>query len=94
MSYRIEYDERIDKYELVRNETSLFPKMLTASFGLFLLLTFCLWQEGAELLKSILIPGDDVVTVQAFRNMTNDLRSGAGLEDAVYTFCRCVIYGG
>lgn len=94
MSYRIVYDGRIDKYEAVRNETSLFPVLLAAAFGLFLLLTLCLWQEGAEQLKSILIPGEDVVTLQAFRNMANDLRSGAGLEDAVYTFCRCVIHGG
>lgn len=93
MSYRIEYDGRIDKYELVRNTTSRFPWLLAAAFGLFLLLTLCFWQEGTDQLKSILIPGDDTVTVQAFCNMTNDLRSGAGIRDAMYTFCQSVVHG-
>lgn len=93
MSYRIEYDGRIDKYEVVRNTKSRFPGLVTAAFGLFLLLTLCLWQEGAEQFKSILIPGEDAVTVQAFYNMTNDLRSGAGIRDAVYIFCQSVIHG-
>lgn len=93
MSYRIEYDGRIDKYEVVQDTTSRFPVLLTAAFGLFLLLTLCFWQEGAEQLISFLIPGEDAVTVQAFYNMTNDLRSGAGVREAANTFCQSVIHG-
>lgn len=43
--------------------------------------------------RSFLIPGEDAVTVQAFQNMTDDLRSGATLGDAVEAFCRFVIHG-
>lgn len=91
MSYRIEYDSRAGKYE-VRKDMDLFPLVL-ASFGLFLLLTFCLWPTGAAELKAFLIPGEDAVTVAAFSAMTDDLRSGASIMDAVEAFCRSVIHG-
>lgn len=94
MSYRIEYDGRIDKYEVVPEYRSRLPYFLAAFFCLFLLLTVVFWQEGWEQLKSILIPGEDEITVQAFLNMTDDLRSGAGMRDSIYTFCRSVIHGG
>lgn len=93
MGYRIEYDGRINQYEIVEHRKSRLPFLLSASFMLFILVTLVFWQDGAEYLKFVLIPGENAVTVQAFRNMTNDLRSGAGLRDAVFTFCESVIYG-
>jgi hypothetical protein len=91
MSYRIEYDCGAGKYE-VREEADIFPWIL-AAFGIFLLLTFCFWTEGASVLKEILIPGEDMVTIQAFSAMTDDLRSGATILDAVESFCKAVIHG-
>ena len=91
MSYRIEYDGRTDRYEVAREGRSRLPFLVTATFCLFVLLTLAFWKEGTEQIKSLLIPGDDALTVQAFQNMANDLRSGAEIADAVYAFCRCVI---
>ena len=91
MSYRIDYDSRAGKYE-VRKDLDLFPWIL-AALGIFLMLTFCFWPEGAAELKEFLIPGKDAVTVQAFSAMTDDLRSGASILEALEAFCNSVIHG-
>lgn len=93
MGYRIEYDGQIGKYEVRRDTPKRFPILITGALAGFLLFTYLFWPEGQAKLQSFLIPGDDVLTVQAFHNMTSDLRSGADLSEAVYTFCRYVIHG-
>ena len=90
MGYRIEYDGRAGKYE-VKSERKALPKILLCA--LILVAALCLWPQGAQKLRSFLIPGEDAVTVQAFKNMTNDLRSGARVGEAVEAFCRYVIHG-
>lgn len=91
MSYRIEYDGRVGRYEL-REERHACPAIL-AVVGLFALLTFCFWPVGAERVRSFLIPGEDTVTIQAFSSMTEDLRGGAGIRDAIEGFCHRVVHG-
>ena len=44
-----------------------------------------LWQK--------LIPGDPEVTTAAFQNMTEYLRNGRSISDAVVVFCETVIEG-
>lgn len=92
MGYRIEYDTFVGKYEIREKKRTKWPLVMLAVSLLFLL-TCGVWTEGAQKLRSFLIPGDDAVTVQAFKSMTEDLRSGASLGDAVYTFCHYVIHG-
>lgn len=91
MGYRIEYDGRAGKYE-VHAERKLFPVLLMCSAALILVAMF-LWPQGVQALRSILIPGEDAVTLAAFQNLTADLRSGASVGDAVEAFCRFVIHG-
>ncbi len=91
MSYRIEYDNGAGKYE-IRREQRVLPMILWVSMAGFLL-TMCFWPEAAAQVRSFLIPGEDAVTIQAFSAMTDDLRSGAELRDAVEGFCRLVIHG-
>lgn len=93
MGYRIEYDRGNRVYEVRRERPCRFPLLLAACFGLFLLGSAYFWPEGAGMLRSALIPGEDAVTVQAFQTMTDDLRSGATITDAVEAFCRYVIHG-
>lgn len=93
MGYRIEYDGRIDRYEVIKDGPNRFLKLVLGAFCLFLVGTFCFWTRGEEALRDFLIPGEDAVTVAAFRLMGHDLRSGADLRDAVYTFCRTILYG-
>lgn len=90
MGYRIEYDGRAGKYE-VKPEGKRLPMILLCA-GV-LVAALCLWPQGAQKLRSFLIPGEDTVTVQAFQNMTDDLRSGATVGEAVEAFCRYVIHG-
>ena len=90
MGYRIEYDGRAGKYEVKREGKGL-PKVLLC--GVILIAALILWPQGAQKLRSFLIPGEDAVTVQAFHNMTDDLRSGATVGEAVEAFCRYVIHG-
>ncbi len=91
MSYRIEYDSRINKYE-VKQEKNLFPMFLVLSF-MVISLIFCIQPGMLDAVRSFLIPGEDTVTMQAFSAMSDDLRSGAGLWEAVEVFCRGVIHG-
>lgn len=93
MGYRIEYDGRIGKYEVRKEQATHFPFLITGALAAFLVFTYLFWSEGQDRLRSFLIPGEDAVTVQAFYNMTSDLRSGSSVSEAVYTFCRCVIHG-
>ena len=90
MSYRINYDKKSEKYE-VKKDTDVFPWFL-AAFGLFLIMIFSLRAESPEALREILIPGEDSVTLQAFHSMTDDLRSGATITDAIECFCRTVLH--
>lgn len=93
MAYRIEYDSRGGKYEIKKDKPSRLPVLAAAAFLLFLLFTFQFWDAGAEVIRDLLIPGDREVTVRAWDHMTDDLRSGAGLQDAFAAFCAEVLDG-
>ena len=41
-----------------------------------------------------IVPGDPAVTTGAFSTMIEDVRSGQGVPDAVFSFCKNVISGG
>ena len=91
MSYRIEYDGREGKYE-VRRERNILP-ILVLFAAAFLFVALCTQPQWVEKLRNLLIPGEDGVTIQAFHNMTDDLRSGASVGEALEVFCRFVIHG-
>ena len=93
VSYRIEYDGAVGKYE-VRNIKSGNIPVLYAAAMIIGLAFLCLTRPQArEVLRSVLIPGSDAVTTAAFQTMTNDLRSGTGLYDAFFDFCHMVLHG-
>ena len=91
MGYRIEYDGQAGKYQ-VHEERKRFPVLFLFTTGL-ILATMFFWPQGVQELRSMLIPGDDALTLQAFQTMTDDLRSGATVGEAVEAFCRFVIHG-
>lgn len=90
----IEYDPAEKKYEIRRNQSGRFFFLLAAALCLFVIGTLHFWPEGREILISIVIPGEDAVTIAAFRNMTGNLRAGATVGDAIAAFCSDVIQGG
>ena len=89
VGYRIEYDGQAGRYE-VKPEKNWFPGIVIVT--VLVLISICFWPGDMQKFRSFLIPGEDAVTVQAFRNMTDDLRSGATLGEAVEAFCRFVIH--
>ena len=93
LGYRIEYDGGIGKYEVRKYSPYKRPALLAAAVCLFFLLTFCFWPEGADYIREALIPGENAVTATAFENLTQRLRQGENLQDAVTAFCSDVIHG-
>lgn len=93
MGYHIEYDKGTRAYE-IRKKYPLRVYALTAGcFLLFLVLTLHYWPGGREVLQECLIPGDNRITFQALENMTDSLRAGSSLGDAVTAFCREILDG-
>lgn len=63
-------------------------RLLTAGFALaFVVAVRCFWPEGTRMLRSVLLPGDNAAFVQ----MTEEIRAGAPVGDAVTAFCRSVV---
>lgn len=93
MGYRIEYDRGTGSYEVTKDTPWRFGVLTVISFGLFLLLSSWFWPEGIEFIRDLMIPGDDAVTIQAFQNLTQELRGGTDVRDAVTAFCHEVIRG-
>lgn len=93
MGYRIEYDSGKKQYEVRRKDPLRFPAMVAGALVLFVLLTMVFWDAGAAAIRDALIPGDDVVTLQALESLASDLRSGASVQEAVTAFCREIVDG-
>lgn len=88
LSYRIEYDRSVGKYQVRKDRSPIIPALAGLLF--FAILIF--FPGSREEIVSLLIPGEDSVTVTAFHTMTDDLRSGAGIYDAFWDFCSVVIH--
>lgn len=93
MAYRIEYDSRNQKYEITSPKRTCFPGLLLGAVTAFFLLTASFWPEGWAALRDIMIPGDDAVTLQALECMSDNLRNGMELGDAITSFCREIMDG-
>lgn len=93
MAYRIEYDACGKTYEIHASQEHTFGKSLIASFALFLILTLLFWPEGAAVLREILIPGDNVQTMEAMESFSRNLRDGVSFREAFSVFCREIIHG-
>ncbi len=94
MGYIIAYDGYAKQFEVRQSHTLRFSLLLAAAFFVFVLLTANFWPQGYGMLRSILIPGDDDLTLQAVENMTQNLKAGASLMDAAEAFCVEVIRAG
>lgn len=93
MAYRIEYDGGNQKYEIIMPRQESFLWMISAALMLFILLTAFFWQEGWEVLRDMLIPGDDTVTLNALSGLMGNLHGGMELGEAIRAFCEEVLNG-
>lgn len=88
MGYRIRYGP---EPEFERQPPKSRLQVLTAGFALaFVMLVRLLWPQGADLLRDVLLPGEDVTTA-AFTQMAADIQAGEDVADAVTAFCRSVV---
>lgn len=69
--------------------------MLTVfTFACFLLLTVFFWEDGRELLKILLIPGDSDTTIQAVQVFAQEVGSGFQLKSAVRNLFSSILSNG
>ncbi len=63
-------------------------------FGWFIWTVSHNWQEGRQLLQSLLIPGDPQETLEAVQVFAQELSCGFTLGDAMKNFCTAVLNHG
>ena len=67
-------------------------RVLTAAWLLvFSLGVRQLWPEGREVLRQLLLPGEQTAAQTAFDGMLEELRAGETLGEAVTAFCRQIV---
>lgn len=91
MAYRIDYGSEGVQRKTLRRKLSM-PVMKAAFFVLALVAgAVTIKVVGLTWVRDVLLPGDPEVTATALENMTDGLRSGESLLDAVTAFCREII---
>lgn len=90
LGYRIVYggDEPANFCD---KSTGRLRTMVAVMFLMFSLIVRLSWPEGAEQLRTYLLPGVQTVTEQAFNQLCSDLRQGEPVAYAVEAFCSRII---
>ena len=91
MSYQIIYDPK-DIHKANKRRKHRYAKIAICILGIFIfeILRFTGW---GNTIWQYLIPGDPVITTEAFQKLSDGLQSGQSLSDAVFVFCETVIQG-
>lgn len=89
MSYRIDY-QGPKKVRGAEKRRLGLPALIGLCF-LLIIGAWAVWPEGAAVLKELLIPGDNAVTVGALEEMAAGLGAGESLCAAFSGFCRQVM---
>ena len=93
MGYRIEYGSGSAVTYSDKKLRSRRMQLTACFFLLFCTVASSVWPSQWRRAKDYLIPGNPAVTKAAFSGMTEQLRLGENLEDAVVAFCREVVDG-
>lgn len=90
MAYRIDYGSSGKRYRKIRR---LPPSAYKTLFVIAALVIVALSIKifGLSWIRQILLPGDPDVTAAALENMTDGLKNGESILEAVTTFCREII---
>ena len=91
MGYQIVYGPTEDMHTKSVRSSVRFRTMVAAALVLFALTVRLTWQEGADILREYLIPGERTLTQQAFLELVVDLRQGEFLKDALTVFCQRIL---
>lgn len=91
MAYRIDYGTAGTHRKPLRHKLSA-PAFKATIFVLILVASAVTVKlVGLTWVRDVLLPGDPAVTAAALDNMTDGLRNGESLLDAVTAFCREII---
>lgn len=91
MAYTVYYTET---GEIERNNIALKKSNHKILVSLCLVLLFVFGTVkllSSERIQQFLIPGDPQITKAAFAEMTQSVREGQSVEDAVVAFCRQIL---
>lgn len=92
MAYSIGYAPQ--RHEVCAKRPRIrFGVLVLAFFVVFLISAQLLSQEGARLLRQMILPFQEE-TVEAFSAMVQSVEQGVPVSEAVTAFCREVIEGG
>ena len=91
MSYQIVYDSK-DMHIINKPKKRSHTGLVVCILGILMLgiLRFTSWGNA---IWQYMIPGDPVVTTEAFQNLSDSLQNGRSLSEAVFVFCETVIQG-
>ena len=91
MAYRIDYSSAGNQRKPMHPRLSA-PVIKTTLFVVAVIAgAVAIKTIGLTWVRDILLPGDPEVTAAALQNMTDGLRSGDSLLDAVTAFCREIV---
>ena len=93
VGYCIEY-EGAEHYSFSSNRKNGLRRKICLAVVAIALAVSVIFPAAKEKLVSLLIPGNDAVTIQAVEELVTDLQSGDSTKDALTAFCRTVIENG
>lgn len=92
MSYTVEYNPELrNLYSMNNKKTRKLPvKTFVIALGIFI----SLYALNAVGILRYIIPGDPAVTVGAFSNLVEQVRSGQSVSEVLFTLVKEIIIGG
>ena len=91
MGYRIVYGPTEDRHHEAVEGSFRLRTMIAAILVVFSLIVRLTWQEGTDMLREYLLPGEQTLTQEAFSELVVDLREGEHLKDALTVFCQTIL---
>lgn len=90
MGYRIVYGPTENGHREAARGSTRLRTMVAVILVLFSLTVRLTWQEGTDILREYLLPGEQTLTQEAFSGLVVDLRKGEHLKDALTVFCETI----
>lgn len=91
MGYRVDYGPVMRRKQNPIMDAVKMQLMTTAFVLMFILGVKAYWPDGAQQLRSWLLPGAVSGTGSAVSELVEDLRDGTSLAEAVTAFCQQII---
>ena len=91
LSYQISYPGTNHMEQKYMQRTEKNVVLTVVVIVCIVILAVSVYMIGLDRVSAFLIPGNDAVTVAAFRQMQNDVKSGIPVKEAVTAFCEEII---